>query len=226
MDSTLIQIRKGWSGELGVPLDVFEAPGAHTFATEADSVVVISLYDSQVTVGSPAAIERVAEIEPSKRDDMNVLLAALIDLGPEPIGSANLSYVERVRAPVGVEVAVGPVQNVDMLREKCTPEEWQESGLIDMPVRVAARRTDGKVAAIAGYERWGRHLAQLGVLADPAWRGHGYAAAAAARAAQAAQNEALVPQWRSRIGSKASDELAIRLGFQLVGKQVAILLAA
>ena len=127
---------------------------------------------------------------------------------------------------VGVEVAVGPVQNVDMLREKCTPEDWHESGLIDMPVRVATRRADGKVAAVAGYERWGRHLAQLGVLADPAWRGHGYAAAAAARAAQAAQNEALVPQWRSRIGNTASDDLARRLGFQPIGQQLAILLAA
>ncbi|KQY64412.1 MULTISPECIES: GNAT family N-acetyltransferase [unclassified Nocardioides] len=223
--STLQQIRDGWAGEFDVPVEVFAEPGSHTFGRDdAGSLVVVTLEGAQVAVGTPEAIERLETLAPEHRADVEAVLTVLHGLQPEPLGSASLSYVERVLVPTGIEVAVGPVQNVDMLRDHCTQEEWDESGLIDMPARVAARRPDGKVAAVAGYERWGQHLAQLGVLTDPQWRGMGYAAAAAARAAQVSQNEALVPQWRCRVGNTASEDVAQRLGFQRIGHQLAILL--
>lgn len=219
------RVRQGWSEEFDVAPEAFGSAGSRTFARDdATALVVVNLADAQVAVGTPAAIALLEEVAPDERDDIAVVLDALADLQPEPIGSATLSYVERVQAPTGVEVAVGPVQNVDLLREHCTQEEWEESGLIDMPNRVAARRPTGEVAAVAGYERWGQHLAQLGVLTDPQWRGKGYAAAAAARAAQVAQNEALVPQWRCRRDNATSLDLARRLGFEQLGSQLAVLL--
>ncbi|KRF17147.1 hypothetical protein ASG90_07455 [Nocardioides sp. Soil797] len=225
-DATLNRIRESWADELEVPTEAFDAPGTRAFAhADSRSLVMIELGDTQVIVGPSAAVERLEDLSAGQRRDLAAVVARLEGLGPDPIGVASLSYVDRVLVPTGIEVAVGPVQNVDLLRDRCTREEWEESGLIDMPARIAARRPDGKVAAVAGYERWGRHLAQLGVLTDPDFRGHGYAASAAARAAQVAQNEDLIPQWRCRVDNHASLDVAQRLGFHEVGRQVAVLLS-
>lgn len=226
-DSTLARIRDGWAEELEVPAGAFGEPGAHAFAHEdSRSLVMIEIGETQVIVGPSEAVGRVANLSSEQWRDLDFVVRRLETLDPDPIGVASLAYVDRVAVPTGIEVAVGPVQNVDLLRDRCTPEEWEESGLIDMPARIAARRPDGKVAAVAGYERWGRHLAQLGVLTDPEFRGLGYAASAAARAAQVAQNEDLIPQWRCRVDNLASLDVARRLGFHEVGRQVAVLLSS
>ncbi|WP_169799206.1 GNAT family N-acetyltransferase [Nocardioides jensenii] len=224
-DTTLAQVREGWAEEFEIPVEAFSTSGFTTFTRDdTHALVMVELWGAHVAVGPAAAIDRLERLAPERRCDLDAVTSALGGLHPDPIAAASLSYVDRVEVPTGIEVAVGPVQNVDMLRDRCTLEEWEESGLIDMPARVAARRPDGRVAAVAGYERWGRNLAQLGVLTDPEWRGMGYAAVAAARAAQVAQNEALVPQWRCRIGNTASEEVAVRLGFQRVGVQLAVVL--
>ncbi|QIX26746.1 GNAT family N-acetyltransferase [Nocardioides sp. JQ2195] len=224
-DATLSRIRDGWADELEVPSHAFEQPGAHVFVhDDSRSLVMIELGDSQVIVGPSNAVDRIEGLTPDRRHDLAAVVHRLEGMDPDPIGVASLAYVDRVITPKGVQVAVGPVQNIDLLRDRCTPEEWEESGLIHMPARIAARRPDGKVAAVAGYERWGRHLAQLGVLTDPELRGQGYAASAAARAAQVAQNENLIPQWRCRVGNVASLEVADRLGFHEVGRQLIVLL--
>lgn len=223
-DSTLARIREGWAEEFEVPAEAFSEAGVHVFTRDdATALVAVRLETSQVVIGPSAAVARLDAQVVDGTTDVRAVLALLEGLDPQLIGMASLAYVDRVEVPTGLEVAVGPVQNVDLLRDRCTAEEWEESGLIHMPARIAARRPDGRVAAVAGYERWGRHLAQLGVLTDPDFRGQGYAAAAAARAAQVAQNEDLVAQWRSRVDNRASREVAGRLGFVEVGHQLAVL---
>lgn len=226
-ERSLARVREGWADEFEVPAEAFVEPGVHVFTREdATALVAVRLAEAQVVMGPPSAVAGLDGHRVDDDIDVGSVLGRLADLEPEPIGLASLSYADRVQTPQGLEVAVGPVQNVDLLRDRCTQQEWEESGLIDMPARIAARRSDGRVAAVAGYERWGRHLAQLGVLTDPEMRGQGYAAAAAARAAQVAQNEDLVPQWRSRVDNRASLEVADRLGFVPVGHQLAVLVGA
>lgn len=222
---TLERIRTAWADEMGVPDDAFAERGVHAFPQEdASSVVALDLDGVQVLVGPRPALDLLDWDEPQDAWEMDRIVAALESLDPDPVGVATLAYADRVEVPQGVEVALGPIQNVDLLLEQCTEDEREESGIEQMPARIAARRPDGKVAAVAGYERWGPQIAHLGVLAAPAWRKQGYAAAAAARAAQVAQNEELVPQWRSRVGNTASDELADRLGFHCIGRQLAVVL--
>lgn len=220
-DETVERLRLGWAEELSVHPDVVGAGGEHLVAREdIDIAVVLDLFDTQVVVGPSSALGRLEALSPNERRHPEVVDDALP--GSHAVGPATLAYAEEVRAPLDVRVAVSPVQNVDLLRDQCTEQEWEESGLIDMPSRIAARREDGRVAAVAGFERWGRHIAQLGVLVDPQWRGQGYGAAAAARAAQVAQGDQLVPQWRCRMGNVASRELAKRLGFVEVGRQLVL----
>jgi RimJ/RimL family protein N-acetyltransferase len=57
----------------------------------------------------------------------------------------------------------------------------------------------------------------------PAHRGHGYASALARRVVDAALDDGLVAQWRCRLGNKASERLAERIGFARVGQQTAVL---
>lgn len=109
-----------------------------------------------------------------------------------------------------------------MLRSRVSADEWDESGLTAKPRRWAAITPAGRVAALAGYERWGDDIAQIGVAADPAHRGRGYAAVAARRALRAALEDGLVAQWRCRVGNVASERLADRLGFTQLGWQTAV----
>lgn len=221
--STVEHLHLGWAEELDVDAGILAQPGTHFVARAGIGlVVVLDLFDTQVVLGPEAALEALRPVPGEARIRRQPVLTALAAWSPQLLGETSLSYAEDVRAPLDVEVAVSPVQNVDLLREHCTPEEWEESGLIDMPSRIAARRSDGKVAAVAGFERWGPHIAQLGVLVDPRWRGQGYGAAAAARAAQVAQGDQLVPQWRCRIDNEPSLELARRLGFVEVGRQLVV----
>lgn len=113
---------------------------------------------------------------------------------------------------------------VDQLRSSIHAEEWDESGLSSMPQRWGAVTPAGPIGAIAGYEQWGAHIAHIGVAADAAERGRGYAAAASVAAMTEALNADLVVQWRSRVGNTASDRLAARLGFTPLGFQSAVAL--
>lgn len=202
-------------------MQVLASPGEHVVRRDdIDIIVVLDLLDIQVVVGPSKALASLERLSAGERRHPEVVDDALPH--SRVVGPATLAYAEEVRAPLDVQVAVSPVQNVDLLRDRCTAQEWEESGLIDMPSRIAARRPDGRVAAVAGFERWGPHIAQLGVLVDPQWRKQGYGAAAAARAAQVAQGEQLVPQWRCRMGNAPSRELARRLGFVEVGRQLMI----
>ena len=97
-----------------------------------------------------------------------------------------------------------------------------------MPHAWAALTTSGHPAAVAGFERWGADIVQMGVAADPDWRSRGYASAAAGKAMSAALDEWLgrAMAWSCRVGNKASERLAARLGFTELGRQAAVPLAA
>ncbi|MDN5895582.1 MAG: GNAT family N-acetyltransferase [Nocardioides sp.] len=222
--STVDRLHLGWADEISVPPELLSEAGDHFVVREEIAMVMIlDLFESQVVIGPSAPLNRLRPLAPEQRSTADDVRGAL-GSGVRAISAASLSYAEDVRAPLGIEVAVSPVQNVDLLRDQCSAQEWEESGLIDMPSRIAARRSDGKVAAVAGFERWGLHIAQLGVLVDPQYRGQGYGACAAARAAQVAQGDQLIPQWRCRMDNVASLELAQRLGFIDAGRQLVIAL--
>lgn len=217
---------RGWAERLAVPLDALTSAGTHFFPREAaTAVVVVKLGQSCVVVAPPPVRPLLEGLGERALLDAHAVAARLGGLDPRPIGTATLSYrdrrpVEQPRVPV---TSVGPAQ-VDRLRARIHVDEWDESGLSSMPQRWAAVTPVGHLAAIAGYEHWGARIAQMGVAADAAERGHGYAAAASAAAMTAALNADMVLQWRSRVGNAASERLAVRLGYVPLGFQSAVAL--
>jgi RimJ/RimL family protein N-acetyltransferase len=188
-------------------------------------VVVVELRDSCVVVGPPPVTAHLDGLDKSELLDVSSIAARLEPFQPRPIGTASLSYRD-ARPVKRVSAMTEPADRamVEKLQGSVSTDEWEESGLSAMPRRWAALTPDGRLAALAGYERWGADIAQMGVAADPAERGRGYAAAAAAAAMTSALHDGLVVQWRCRVGNAASERLATCLGFAPMGRQTAVAL--
>jgi RimJ/RimL family protein N-acetyltransferase len=218
------RVQRGWADQLSVPIEALTSSGTHFFIREtATAVVVLQLTDSCVVVGPPPAIERLQDLDTSTLLDVTAVTARLQHAKPRLIGTASLSFRDE-RPERRVAVATEPADRgmVEKLQKSLSADEWDESGLSAMPRRWAALTSGGRPAAVAGFERWGADIAQLGVAADPTQRGRGYAAAVTATAISSALSDGLVAQWRCRIGNAASERLATQLGFARLGRQTAI----
>lgn len=219
-----LRVLHGWAERLSVPVETLTSSGTQAFAREgATAVVVVELERSRVVVGPPAALERIRGLDGAELLDLQLLVASLASFRPRPIGSASLSYrdtrLDR-RLPVATTRADDAL--VEAMRLAVAADEWDESGLATMPQRWAATTPQGRLAALAGLERWGADIAQLGVVATPDARGHGYAAAAAGEVVTQALDDGLVAQWRCREGNAASERLAASLSFTRLGRQLAV----
>lgn len=221
-----MRVQLGWARQLSVPVEALASSGTRFFAREtATAVVVVGLSESCVVVGPPAVTAQLDGLDMRVLLDVSSLASRLGPFQPRPIGTASLSY--RDARPVertSVRTEPADPAMVENLRGSVSADEWDEGGLSAMPHRWAAFTSDGHLAALAGYERWGADIAQMGVAADPAERGRGYAAAAAGEAMTRALNDGLVAQWRCRVGNTASERLAGCLGFTRLGRQTAVAL--
>ena len=226
--TVLKRVRVAWAGQLSIPVDALRSAGTRFFAREgATAVVALELGGARVLVAPPSACSRLGSLDEELLLDVDTLASRLGQFQPRPIGVASLAYGDarpRIRGSVGVEPADRAM--VEALRHRCSTDEWDESGLSQMPHRWAGFTSGGHLAAVAGYERWGTDIAQLGVVADPSERGRGYATAAAGAAMTAALDDGLVAQWRCRVGNTASERLADSLGLTRLGRQAAVALLA
>lgn len=220
------RVRRCWAERLSVPVDVFATEGPDFFVRDtATAVVVVALGDACVVLGPPEAMRQLGDLERNALLDTDTLTSRLAALDPTPIGSASLSYLEASPATSPATLTTpADASMVATLQSRVSSDEWDESGLATMPRRWVALTVDGDPAALAGFEPWGADLAHVGVVADPGQRGRGYAAAAVCAALRAAVDDGLVAQWRCRVGNTASERLATRLGFTLVGYQAAVAL--
>jgi len=220
------RVQHGWANQLSVPVEALASSGTRFIAREnATAVVVVELKDSCVVVGPPPVTAHLQGFDKSELLDMKLMVATLELFQPRPIGTASLSYRDaRLARRVSVTTALAAPAMVERLQEGVSAGEWDESGLSGMPNRWAALTPEGRVAALAGFERWGTDIAQMGVATSPAERGRGYAAAAAGEAMTAALDDGLVAQWRCQVGNAASERLAAYLGLTLLGRQAAVAL--
>lgn len=146
----------------------------------------------------------------------------------DSLGPAELAYLspgdfqsygdERPEDPVhpapGVEWA--GADEVAALLAAADPAEASESGLEGLP-RAAVIRSDGRIVAAAGYERWPARTAHLCVLTHPGHRGRSHSTRVAAVATADALAAGLLPQWRARV--PASLRVADKLGYRVLGRQ-------
>lgn len=226
--STETVVHRVWAERLGVAPAVFrESRPVFINRSDLTAVVVVRL-DRTVVVAAPErALSRLRSCGPGQLLQVGSLLRALEPLAPRLFGVASLAFADhRTIAPVRVHAArTASKADVEVVMSKCSVEERDESGLLDMDTRWVALSEDGEPAGAAGYEVWGGGLAHIGVTVGAASRGKGLGARAATAAAVHAIGLGLVPQWRCRQDNLASVRVGERLGFVRMGEQVAIDLA-
>lgn len=215
-----------WARRLTVAPDVVRSPGTTFVPREgADAVVVVRLGLACVVLAPEPALARLRGVEPDLLVDVGTVAAGVSPLGPRPIGVATLGYRDvPTVGSAGDAVEVADSAAADALQARCGAEEWAESGLASMSLRWVCRTADGGPAALAGHEPWGKHIAHLGIVAATVERRKGCALSAASAAVEHAVGGGLVAQWRSRVSNTASERLAGRLGFTLLGLQLAVAL--
>ncbi|HEY1135632.1 MAG TPA: GNAT family protein [Nocardioides sp.] len=219
-----------WAEALGVDVAALERPGVHvvertgaTTDTGADAVVVLVVGDSCIVACPPDLVGAVralplADLLAAER------LAELLPVPAHPLGTATLAFIDAPPpAPPHAARRATP-DDVEEVRTRVGPDEWDESGLADLTERWAVPGPDGCAVALAGFSPWREHVAQLGVVAVPEVRGRGYARSAATAAVTHALAEGLVVQWRSSIGNTTSARLGAALGCVPIGRQSAVLL--
>ncbi len=86
---------------------------------------------------------------------------------------------------------------------------------------MAGYEVNGRIVAAAGYERWGSHLAHIGVVTHPACRGRGYGRLVVREAARHALSQQLVPQYRTLIANAAAMRIGESLQFIKYGESIA-----
>ena len=106
------------------------------------------------------------------------------------------------------------------LRTYCDAEAWEHGGSeFGRVPSFGAFTEEGGLAALAGYETWGR-IAHISIVSRPDRQSQGHGAAAVLAAAEHALQAGLVPQYRTLKANKPSMRLAQRLGFQEYGVSV------
>jgi len=88
---------------------------------------------------------------------------------------------------------------------------------------VAAGIVDGRVVATAQLSARGPRYADLGVHTLEPYRRQGLCAAAASLVAQAAQAEGLTPVWSAGEDNRASQAVAIKIGFAYLGRMTYVI---
>jgi len=78
---------------------------------------------------------------------------------------------------------------------------------------IAGAIADGVLVSVARTTGWSERHADIGVETLPAWRGRGFATAAAALVAQGVQQMGKMPVWSAGEGNAASLRIAQKLGF-------------
>ena len=140
----------------------------------------------------------------------------------EQLGPAELAYVAGPPTFAAGAVAWADQAELSQLVAAVPPDDADESGIHGLQ-RAAVIRQDGRIVAAAGWALWPTQVAHLCVLSLPAVRGRGLATEVAAAATADALRAGLLPQWRARVG--ASQRVAAKLGYRVLGEQVSLRLA-
>lgn len=108
------------------------------------------------------------------------------------------------------------------LETACSPTEWEHGGIAVGRDVAAGTFVGGELAALAGYEVWDGVIAHVSVVAHPAHRRRGHAAAAVSRVTAEALERGLIPQYRALESNTPSLAIAERLGFHPYARSVAV----
>jgi RimJ/RimL family protein N-acetyltransferase len=155
------------------------------------------------------------------------VLSRLLPQATKIIGPAWIGYLDEessILAESSADVLTGAslLKRLPELQHDCNAVEWEHSGLGNSNEFIAGYELNGKVAAAAGYERWGSRLAHIGVITHPAYRGKGLGRRVVREAARHAVGQQLVPQYRTLFANAAAMRIAESLQFKKYGESIAV----
>jgi GNAT superfamily N-acetyltransferase len=188
---------------------------------------VFALFRGSASIVSvPPEQEAVIRVQLSAQNgSVSPLLLAtmLADIAGLIIGPAAIGYAPTVSLPSHPVRDLGPgdLEARDALRQACTPQEWEHGGGAKEDPACGVF-VEGRLAALASYEVWGRAIAHISIVTHPAHRRHGYGRSAVAHIARRALACGLLPQYRTLESNRPSMHIARSLGFQIYARSMAI----
>jgi GNAT superfamily N-acetyltransferase len=104
---------------------------------------------------------------------------------------------------------------VQGLRESCDRTEWSHGGSDLQADHPSIGIFEGdRLVTLAGYKLWAGRIAHISIIAHPACRGRGHAAAAVAELTRLVLASGLVRQYRTLESNCPSMAIAAALGFE------------
>ena len=223
-------VELAWARDLGLADDALLLPyPERVVGVRDDAIMFVTLWNHSVLLAPERVLAAAAALDPTLLSDGSTLLGlarAAGRPGARLLGRATLAFTDRYVTGDDLRSVVAATDREALadLDHRCPPDDVAEVGLASMGWRFVALAEDETAVAGAGFDEKQHILAQLGVLAAPDQRGRGWGRRAAALAVNEALDRGLVPQWRARVGNAASQALARRLGFEVVGDQTTVLL--
>lgn len=165
-----------------------------------------------------ATIETLRSLEdPSDPADVVRLLEPSETLGP-----GELFYLpdgaEVAAVDVAGDVAEVRLEAIQVWLAELPAGDVAESSLSDMEDVLILRR-GGEVLGAAGHLSWPSAVGHLGVLVAPGARGAAVGSCLGALATQRVLERGEFPQWRAAAWNDASQIVARRIGYRLMGRQ-------
>lgn len=222
-------VRLAWTGILDLDDDLLLPGGDERICVvreDADSVSFVQLLGQSILIGPNWTIDQAGSRPSPELAAITSLLKLCADHHPQAIGEATLAYLDDYVQLPGLDDATvtdDPAAVVD-LEKLCAPDDVAEVGLAELTTQFVLISEADEPLAGAGFDIWGDIIAHQGVLTAQAVRRQGLGTTIAALATNAALDDGLVPQWRSRTDNLASRKLARRLGYREVGTQTTVLI--
>ncbi len=107
-------------------------------------------------------------------------------------------------------------------RMACPAIEWEHGGSAFSEGPLAGYFRENQLAALAGYELWGRSIAHIAVVTHPQQRGRGYGKGVVSFLSATVLRDNLIPQYRTLCSNTPSMHLAADLGFVAYAESLAV----
>jgi RimJ/RimL family protein N-acetyltransferase len=176
----------------------------------------IKSYRDEIARWQPGVIRTPAVVRAVFRERIQALI------GPAFIGYTDAKLFRQLASGDARLLTNADRNAVELLRDSCLPEEWDHGGSTFRPNEMVGTLIDQRLAAVASYQIWGKHIAHISIISHPAFRGHGHATLAVSELTRIVLERKLVPQYRTLEANQASMAVARRLGFVQYATSLAV----